>query len=111
MFELDIPSVSSTNEAFQGIAPGDSRALQKVKGQFLNFGLGLLFLLLVLFCLIVAVSIFKSLVVAFNERSKQLVHDTAQLSDELKSLPAALQEIQKDKIPVKKKTSTSKKKN
>ena len=109
MFDLDIPSVSSTSEALQGIAPGDSRALQQVKGQFLNLGLGLLFLLLLLFCIIVAVSIFKSLVVSFNNRSKQLVYDTAQLSDELRSLPSALQEIQKGKMTVKKKTSTKKK--
>lgn len=109
-FDLDIPSVSSASEAVNGINVRDARALEKVKGHFLNLGLAFLFLILVVFCLVVSVSIFKSLIVSFNERSKDLVYGTAQLSEELQALPAVLEELQKEAEAEGKKTSVTKKK-
>lgn len=108
-FNLDIPDIPSTNQALNGIAPGDTGALSKVKGEFLNLGLAILFVLLVLLCTYIATSVLKSFVNMFNERSKDLVYGTAQLSDEIKALPTVVKEIQNGEVSVKKKSSATKK--
>lgn len=101
-YSFEIPDTGR----LQGIAPGDSRALEKVKGHFLNIGLAFLFLLLVLFCIFIISSLFKSFVSSFNTQSKKLVYGTVELSKEIKALPAVMDDLKKNNKSVKKKATS-----
>ena len=103
-FSIEIPDLSSANNALQGIAPGDTHALERVKGNFLNFGLSLLFLVLVLICMFITTTALRYLINSFNTQSKNLVHGTVELSEEIRSLPALMEDLEKNSKPVKKKT-------
>ena len=66
--------------------------------------------MILLLASVIMVSLFlRSLIISFNDRFKILVENTAQLSEEIKSLPAAIKKMQAEKVATLKKTSTTKK--
>jgi len=110
LYNLEAPDLPSAGQALNSMGGGNAAQRQQATGHVLNFMLTFLLLLLAALCIVLVVSIFRYLVVSVNRGSKDLLYGTAQLSDELKSLPAAIKKMQTPKKSVSKRTSTAKKK-
>lgn len=109
-FQMQMPDASSvfdSDGSLTGVLSGDN--LNSVKGRFMNLGLSFLFLLIVAICVLISSHMFKLLIKSFNTQSKNLVRSTVQISEELKALPAILEELDKDSPVVKKKAVTRRK--
>lgn len=95
---MDRGSINELGEAFM-----HSR---KLRGEVAHGSLSLLFLLVLVICILLTSFTIQRTINAANNTSKEAINTGAQLSEEIKALPATLEEIYAKRKATRKKTST-----